>query len=75
MKIRTVHYAARIITDLACGVKMFKKKKCPACGVIKSGPFLPSTFTKREVTCGNCKKTKVFRSRKRRELHRCSETC
>ena len=61
MKKRKVHYAVRIITDLACGVQMFKKKKCPTCGVVRSGPSLEATFSKRNVTCGNCKRTNIFR--------------
>lgn len=61
---RTVHYAVRIVTDLACGVEMFKKHKCPTCGAVRSGPSLPSTFRKRDVTCENCKRTKIFKQRK-----------
>ena len=62
-KIKTVHYAIDTIIKLACGTEMFRKHKCPKCGVIKSGPSLRATFTKQKVTCGNCKRTKVFKSR------------
>lgn len=69
----SIHYAVKIITDLACGVKMFKKKKCPTCGVVKHGPSLDATFNKRKVTCGNCRKTKVFRSRRKVKCEPLSE--
>lgn len=57
-----IHYAISTVLHLACGERMFKKKKCPTCGTIKSGPTLDTTFNKRRVTCKNCQRTKVYKS-------------
>ena len=55
------HYIADIWT-IACGILTYHHKVCLYCKSIYEYHFLKTTSNKKEVTCKNCMRTKVFKN-------------
>lgn len=57
-KKRKVHYASGFIINVACGMAFHYPV------TITNDRFLKTTFNKRKVTCKQCRKTKIYKSKK-----------